>query len=67
MAHHQLKQFDEAQAALASGISIAETNMPHFGSHNLGGNWKDVVIARVLLREAQSLVEGHAETGVKTQ
>jgi eukaryotic-like serine/threonine-protein kinase len=57
MAEHQLNQVDEARAALAKAREIAKNDVPQFGSHNLGPDWNDVIIARVLLREAQGMIE----------
>jgi len=57
MAHQQLKQPDEARAALALGLSIAQTKFPALDSGNLGGLWYDTVTAYILMREAQGLVK----------
>jgi hypothetical protein len=57
MTQYRLKQTDEARSALAKGIEIANTHLPRFGSRNLGADWKDVIIAHVLLHEAQELIE----------
>jgi eukaryotic-like serine/threonine-protein kinase len=65
MAEHQLNQVDEARAALAKAGEIADKELPKFGSHNLGPDWNDVIIARVLLHEAEGVVEGGANLPTK--
>jgi hypothetical protein len=65
MAEHQLNHVDEAQTALARAMEIAKGNMPQFGGHNLGPDWNDVLIARILLHEAEGVVEGGAKPPAK--
>jgi eukaryotic-like serine/threonine-protein kinase len=60
MAQYQLKQVDEARTALARCARMVEKDLPQFGSHHLGTEWKDVVIAHVLFREAQGMIEKKA-------
>jgi eukaryotic-like serine/threonine-protein kinase len=60
MGQYQLKQTAEARASLAKGIKTANDHLPQFGSHSLGPDWKDVIIARVLLSEARELIEKKA-------
>ncbi|MCW1922456.1 serine/threonine-protein kinase [Luteolibacter arcticus] len=59
MANHQLKQFDAARAHLA-GSSAAFAKLPSLESGDLGGDWRDWIIARTLLAEARTLIEGSA-------
>jgi eukaryotic-like serine/threonine-protein kinase len=65
MAQHQLKQTDEARAALAKASELARTKLPQRGSDNLEQDWVDWLIAHVLLREAKALVNG--EPGATAQ
>jgi tetratricopeptide (TPR) repeat protein/tRNA A-37 threonylcarbamoyl transferase component Bud32 len=65
MSRQQLKQFDLARSALAKAREIADKYLPKFGSHNLGGDWKDYIIAGVLLREAEALVEDRSTQRTK--
>jgi serine/threonine protein kinase/Tfp pilus assembly protein PilF len=58
MAQQQLKKTDEARAALAKGLDLAQTKLPQLGSDNLEQDWVDWLIAHILLREARELVEG---------
>ena len=58
MARHQLKRPDEARAALAKGVEIAETKLPKLDNGDLGGSWNDWIIAHSLMREAKMLIEG---------
>jgi len=57
MAHHQLKQTDQARTALAKGLDIVNGKMPKLDSGDLGGGWVDWIIAHALLKEARALIE----------
>ena len=57
MARHQLRQPDEARAALAHGLSIVQTKLPALDSGNLGGSWYDTVTTYILMREAQGMIK----------
>jgi serine/threonine-protein kinase len=57
MAQYKLKRSDEARAALARGVAIAQTNLPQRDSGDLGEDWADWLVAHILLREAQALIE----------
>jgi len=61
MAHHHLRQVNDAGAALTNAMKIAETRLPKPESGDLGGLWNDWVIARALLREAKELIGGHSK------
>jgi tetratricopeptide (TPR) repeat protein len=67
MAHHQLKQSDEARAALAKGVEIAATKLPKLESADLGSDWRDWIIGHALMREAKILIEGGAKAGDQTK
>jgi tetratricopeptide (TPR) repeat protein len=56
MAHQQLNQSVEAHAALATGMNIIKTQFPNADSGDLGREWPDCLVARVLSREAQTLI-----------
>ena len=58
MAQHQLKQTDEARAALAQALELSQTKLPQVGSGNVEQDWVDWLIAHILLREARELIEG---------
>jgi tetratricopeptide (TPR) repeat protein len=62
MAEFQLKHSDEARVALARGIDIAETKLPHLDSEDLGVGWSagwiDLLIGHTLMKEAKALIEG---------
>lgn len=62
MAQHQLKQADEARAALAKAVELAQTKLPQLGRDNLEEDWVDWLIAQILLREAKALVNGELKT-----
>ncbi|HOX59984.1 MAG TPA: serine/threonine-protein kinase, partial [Candidatus Paceibacterota bacterium] len=57
MAQQQLKQPEEARKSLAQATQVFETNLPKLESGDLGENWPEWLIARILLREAKELVE----------
>jgi serine/threonine protein kinase len=56
MAQQQLNHSDEARAALDKAQQILDTKMPKAESADLGAQWPNWVTARLLLREARSLV-----------
>lgn len=62
MAQQQLKETDEARAALAKGLELAQTRLPRLGRDNLEQDWVDWLIAHLLLREAKALLEGETAT-----
>ena len=56
MAQHQLKQTEEARAALEAATAMAEGELPRLpGKKDLGDRWNDWIIAHLLLREAAAL------------
>jgi tetratricopeptide (TPR) repeat protein/tRNA A-37 threonylcarbamoyl transferase component Bud32 len=57
MAQHQLKRSGEAHAALAKGAEVVNTNLLKLENATLDENWMDWLITRILLREAQALIE----------
>jgi tetratricopeptide (TPR) repeat protein len=57
MALHQLKQFDEARATMSKGVEFAKTELPSLDGPDLGDRWHDILIAHILLGEAQTLIE----------
>ena len=58
MAYQESKQTAEAQAALSRGIEIVQTQFPSPNGGDLGRDWPDLLIARILLREAQAQMSG---------
>jgi tetratricopeptide (TPR) repeat protein len=63
MARQQLKQSDEALSAFANGINIINTEFPEADSGDIGREWQDWLMARILSREAQTLIEGNRPAG----
>jgi serine/threonine protein kinase len=57
MAQYQSKQMNEARAALAKGLEIAETKLPKIESGDLDDDWKDWIVAKALLKEATALIK----------
>jgi hypothetical protein len=57
MSQHQLKQTDEARKGLAQAAETFQTKLPKLESGDLGENWPEWLIARILLREARSVME----------
>jgi eukaryotic-like serine/threonine-protein kinase len=60
MSKQQLGQVNEARAALAKGVEIAETKLPKLENGNLGDSWVDWSIAHELIDEARMRIEGGA-------
>ncbi len=60
MAQRRLDQNDAAQAALAQGIRLADSNTPKTKNRDLGMAWSDWIIAQALMREAKALIENKA-------
>jgi tetratricopeptide (TPR) repeat protein/thiol-disulfide isomerase/thioredoxin len=58
MAHWQLKQPDEAHAALAKGVELIDTKLPKLESGNIGPDWRNWIVAHALMKEAKELIEG---------
>jgi tetratricopeptide (TPR) repeat protein len=57
MAQHQMKRPEEARAALAKGAETVNAKLLNLGNAPLDENWVDWLIAHILLREAQALIE----------
>ncbi|MGD0814106.1 MAG: serine/threonine-protein kinase [Verrucomicrobiota bacterium] len=57
LAHQQLGQTIEARAALTSGMTIIKTQFPDTESGDIGREWQDCLVARILAREAQTRAE----------
>ncbi len=57
LAQHQLQHTAEAGAALTKAAGIARTKLPQLDSGDLGDGWWDYLLAQMLLREAQGLIE----------
>jgi tetratricopeptide (TPR) repeat protein len=55
MAQFQLKQSGDARAALAQCTEAAQ-DLPTLASGDLGGDWRDWIIAHALLDEARALI-----------
>jgi tetratricopeptide (TPR) repeat protein len=62
MAHHKLKQDDEARTALAHGRRIVKTRMPKLDSKDLGLAWLDGVMTYIFMHEAEELIDGPKPT-----
>jgi hypothetical protein len=61
MAQHRSNQAEEARAALAKGVELAEKRLPKLDSADLGDGWADWLIGHILMREAQGLIEGQTD------
>jgi hypothetical protein len=57
LAQQQTKQAEEARANLAQAAQTFETKLPKLESGDLGGQWRDWIIARILLQEATALIQ----------
>jgi tetratricopeptide (TPR) repeat protein len=50
-------QFDQAQAALAEGVRFVQTNLPAATDADPGTYWDQVLMTRILMREAKATIE----------
>jgi serine/threonine protein kinase len=57
MAHFKMDQTNEARVALANCNQVIERKLPKLSSGDLGGDWRDWMIAHTLRDEAQRLIE----------
>jgi len=62
MAQHQLERSEEARAALTKGAEIVNRKLLKLESAALDENWNGWLIAHILLREAQALIERQPAT-----
>ena len=58
MAQFQLKHMDEARDALNKCTEVVRTELPKLTDKDLGGNWRDLIIAHALQSEAKQLIDG---------
>jgi serine/threonine protein kinase/tetratricopeptide (TPR) repeat protein len=58
MAQHQLKRAEESRAALAKGEEMVNSKLLKLENATLDEYWFDWLVAHILLREAQALIEG---------
>jgi len=58
MAHYRMQHLPEARAALAQGEELADRRLPRLESGDIGGQWRDWIIARALMTEAKALLQG---------
>jgi eukaryotic-like serine/threonine-protein kinase len=59
MAHQQLNQAAEARTALSRANDIVQTQLSQPDSGDIGREWPDWLVAQILLREANGLIEAH--------
>jgi tetratricopeptide (TPR) repeat protein len=62
MAQFRVNHSEEARASLAKGLEIAEKELPHLDSDDIGNDWLNWIIAQALLKEARALIEGSSKT-----
>jgi serine/threonine protein kinase/tetratricopeptide (TPR) repeat protein len=56
MGQYKLNQVDAARTNLSNCEKVVLTQLPGLGSQDLGGDWRDWIIAHALLNEAQNLL-----------
>jgi serine/threonine protein kinase/tetratricopeptide (TPR) repeat protein len=56
MAHFQLRQTEQARAALTEALQIEQTKLPRSEIDDLGDDWRDWIIAHTLIQEAKALI-----------
>jgi tetratricopeptide (TPR) repeat protein len=60
MAHYQLKESAQAQAALDQARAIVRSKLPDLNGRDLGPSWWDVLMTYILMSEASKTVGGWA-------
>jgi hypothetical protein len=60
MAEQRLEHEETAHPTLAKCLQLGETALPKTGSRELGIGWQEVLIARLLMKEAKALVSDAA-------
>ena len=58
MAQFQLKHAQDAREALNKCTEVVGTELPKFTDKDLGGDWRDLIIAHALQSEAKQLIDG---------
>jgi len=58
MSQFKLSQKDKAQSALADCNKIIEEKLKKLEKGDLGGDWRDWIIAHALQSEAKNLIDG---------
>jgi len=58
MAQFQLKHTQDAHVALNKCTEVVETELPKLTDKDLGGDWRDWIIAHALQSEAKQLIDG---------
>jgi eukaryotic-like serine/threonine-protein kinase len=58
MAQFQLKHAAAAREALNKCTEVVGTELPKFTDKDLGGDWRDLIIAHALQSEAKQLIDG---------
>jgi hypothetical protein len=56
-----LKHVENARTALGRCNQVVEEQLPKIGLRQLGPDWRDWIIAHVLLTEAKSLIEAGSD------
>ena len=66
MSCHQSGEINQARLFLDKAKTIAQTKFPPQDSDDLGTFWMDIIIARTLIGEAETLIEGNGSgrTGI---
>ena len=65
MAEHRLVRVEEAQDDLKRAREIMKTKMPNIGPQGLDRGWHHGLRARIICREAESLIEASQENQPK--
>jgi serine/threonine protein kinase/tetratricopeptide (TPR) repeat protein len=58
MAQFQLKHAEDARDALNKCTEVVGTELPKFTEENIGGDWRDWIIAHALQSEAKQIIDG---------
>jgi hypothetical protein len=61
LAQAELKQTTAARNSFEKGCDIVERKLPRLDSGDLGDLWHDALIARILSREARTMIKENSE------
>ena len=60
IAQFQLKHVEDARTALNKCTAVVAAELPKFTDKDLGGDWRDLIIAHALQYEAKQLIDGES-------
>ncbi len=65
MSHFKLNRLDQARAALAQCNKLIDEKLPKLEQGDVGGDWRDWIIAHALQSEAKQMINGESSSTVR--